>query len=79
MDRNASITDVIGLARRMGKYSSGTIDKGKITGDAYMSSRTPKLIRYLKSLYLTVREDKTKPKPNPMNPIIRMSNGKYRM
>ena len=69
----------MGLARIIGKYFSGTIDKGKITGDAYMSKRIPTLIRYLKSLYLTVSEDRINPKPNPKNPIIIITTGKYKI
>ena len=41
------------------------MDSGKITGEAYMAKRIPKLTKYLKSLYFTVSEEKINPKPNP--------------
>tara|TARA_B100000315_G_C14030001_1_gene342778 strand:+ start:229 stop:459 length:231 start_codon:yes stop_codon:yes gene_type:complete len=69
----------MGFAIIISTYLFGTMEMGKIIGDAYMSKRIPKLIRYFKSLYFTVRAEKNKPKPNPSNPIMIINKGKYKI
>ena len=51
------------------------MESGKITGDAYMSKRTPKLIRKRKSRYFEVIAENKSPNPSPWMPIISINIG----
>ena len=62
---NDSITADIGLTRMIHLYLSGIIESGKITGEAYISNWTPKLMRNRKSLYFVVNAENNKPNPSP--------------
>jgi hypothetical protein len=61
---DSTIAD-IGFARMIHLYFSGTMESGKMTGEAYMSSWTPKPIRKRTSLYLEVMAEIKSPKPRP--------------
>ena len=62
---NDSMTADIGLARIIHSYFSGTMDSGKMTGDAYISNRTPKPIRKRISRYFEVIAENKRPNPSP--------------
>ena len=51
------------------------MDSGKMTGDAYISNRTPKPIRKRISRYFEVMAENKSPNPSPWIPMIKINIG----
>jgi len=72
---NDSITADIGFARIIHLYFSGTMESGNMTGDAYISNRTPKPIKKRISRYFEVIAENKSPNPSPWIPMIKINIG----
>ena len=71
-----SMIDVIGFNKMAHLYFSGTMDNGKITGEAYINKRTIKLMINRISLYFEVMAENNRPKPSPRVPIRTINKGR---